>query len=83
MKNVQIPIDLFHQIIELLGYWDTSKYDISIQDDYNYIVDELNKKRQKMELRETYKNVITAPDEDSRTERRIDYLKEKSHIPGN
>ena len=80
MKNVQIPIDLFHQIIDLLGYWDTSKYDISIQDDYNYIVDELNKKRQKMELREQYKNVVNAASEDDRDMARIEYLKQKNQL---
>jgi hypothetical protein len=33
-KSVLIPIPLVRQIIELLGYWDISKYDHVIRDDY-------------------------------------------------
>ena len=81
MKNVQITEDLFHRIRGLLDYIDIRNYDIVVQDEYRYIVDELDNKIRKMELRESYKAVITAEDEDSRDFARINYLKDKSQIP--
>ena len=30
-KNVMIKTDLFHRIVELLGYWDVSDYDPVVQ----------------------------------------------------
>jgi len=83
MKNVQIPKDLFYRIIDLLGCWDISKYDISVQDEYNTVINELDMKLSKMELRDNYKAIITAGDEDTRDFARINYLRGKQQNRNN
>jgi len=79
-KNVLIPIPLVKQLIELLGYWDISKYDRIIRDDYDDILLSLNLKLQKLELRDAYAKIITADNEDSRNDARINYLWHKNHL---
>jgi len=79
-KNVLIPIPLVKQIIELLGYWDISKYDRAIRDDHSDVLLSLNLKLQKLELRDAYAKIITADNEGSRHDARINYLWQKNRI---
>jgi len=79
-KNVLIPLPLLERITELLGYWDTSKYDRAVRDDYEDILRELNAKMLKLELREAYSKIIRAKDEDARHSARMDYLWQKNYI---
>jgi len=79
-KNVLIPVTLVKQIIELLGYWDISEYDRVICEDYDYILQSLNIKLQKLELRDVYSKIITAGNQDDRHDARIEYLWQKSRI---
>jgi hypothetical protein len=78
--NVLIPIPLVKQIIELLGYWDTSKYDRAICDDYRDVMQALNVKLQKLELRDAYSKIINAKNDDSRHDARMEYLWQKSRL---
>ena len=79
-NNVMIPLSLLERIIELLGYWDTSRYDRAVCDDYDCILQELNVIIQKLELREAYAKIIQAKDEDARHSARIEYLWQRNHI---
>ena len=79
-NNVMIPLSLLERIIELLGYWDTSRYDRAVCDDYDYILQELKVKIQKLELREAYTKIIQAKDEDARLSARIEYLWQRNNI---
>lgn len=79
-KNVLIPISLVKQIIELLGYLDTSKYDRAIRDDYDDILLTLSVKMQKLELRGAYSKIINADSEDRRHDARMDYLWQKRRL---
>jgi len=78
--NVLIPIPLVKQVIDLLGYWDISKYDYSIRDDYWEILKSLNIKMQKLELRDAYAKMINAENEDRRHDARIEYLWLKNRL---
>ena len=78
--NVLIPIPLVKQVIDLLGYWDISKYDYSIRDDYWEILKSLNIKMQKLELRDAYAKMINAENEDRRHDARIEYLRLKTRL---
>ena len=73
-KNVLIPLPLAKQIIELLEYWDVSKCDRAIIDDYGNILRSLNAKLQKLELRDAYAKLIAAGNEDDRHDARMNYL---------
>ena len=79
-KNVLIPVSLVKQIIELLGYWDISKYDRVICEDYGDILQSLNIKLQKLELRDAYAKIITAGNQDDRHDARIEYLWQKARL---
>lgn len=79
-KNVLLPIPLVKQIIELLGYWDISKYDRTIIDWHGDILLALNLKMQKLELRDAYSKIIAADNEDSLHDARINYLVEKKQL---
>jgi len=79
-KNVLIPLTLLERITELLGYWDISKYDRVVREDYEGILRQLNAKMLKLELRETYTKIIQSKDENARHSARMDYLWQKNHI---
>jgi len=79
-KNIMIPHNLAVRIIELLGYWDISRYDRVIHDEYCDILRELNVKMKKLELRVAYTGIIKAKDEDTRHSARIEYLWQKNQI---
>ena len=71
---------LLGRIVELLEYWDVSKYDRAIQDDYCDVLRELMIKMQKIELRDAYANIIKAENSDDRDWARIHYLQLKSQL---
>jgi hypothetical protein len=79
-KNVLIPSNLLVQIVELLGYWDISNYDRIIREDYGDVLNALNLKIKKLELRDAYSNIIRAKNEDDRHSARIEYLWQKNQI---
>jgi hypothetical protein len=77
-KNVMIPLSLMDKIIELLGYFDVSKYDPVIQLELHEVLRYLDIKKRRLGLRDCYAKVILAKNEDKRDDARIRYLKEKS-----
>jgi hypothetical protein len=77
-ENVKIPLSLVNQTIELLEYLDPSMYDEPIPWEHELVLSAFRKKRQKLELRRAYAEIIFAQDEDKRTEARIQYLQQKS-----
>ena len=79
-KNILIPMPLLGRIVELLEYWDVSKYDRVIQDDYCDILRELMVKMQKIELRDAYASIIKAKDTDERDWARIEFLRLKRQL---
>ena len=79
-KNIMIPMPLFGRIVELLEYWDVSKYDRVIQDDYCDVLRELMVKLQKIELRDAYASIIKAKNPDERDWARIEYLRLKRQL---
>ena len=79
-KNILIPMQLLSRIVELLEYWDVSKYDRIVQDDYCEVLRELMIKMQKIELRDAYANIIKAKNSDDRDWARIHYLQLKSQL---
>ena len=79
-NNVLIPLDLLVRINELIDYWDISKYDRVVRDDYYAIKRELDRKLLKLELREAYSKILRAKDEDARHSARMEYLWQKNQI---
>jgi len=79
-KSVMIPIALVKRIIELLGYWDTSKCDRFIRDERCEILHALDVKLQKLDLRDAYSKIVAADSEDGRHDARISYLWQKTRI---
>ena len=77
-KNVLIPLPLMKQIIELLEYWDVSRYDPAIRDDYANVMQALNLKMQKIELRGIYSKLLSTDNEDARHNARMEYLWHKN-----
>jgi len=76
-KNIKVPLSLLLQIIDLLEYWDISQYDPVICQDYNNVISTLMKKKQSIELRDSYVKIINAENEDDRDEARMRYLHKK------
>ena len=79
-KNILIPMTLLTELIELLEYWDVSRYDRVIQDDYRNILTALKVKVQKLELRVAYANIINAKSTDARDWARIEYLRLRNQL---
>jgi len=79
-RNVLIPLPLLTQIIDLLGYWDLSNYDVAIQCQCSDILRTLNLKLQKMELRDTYAKIVLTDNDDDRDRARIRYLRHKHFL---
>jgi len=79
-NNILIPLDLLVRTYELLDYFDISKYDRVVRDDYHAIKRELNRKLHKLELREAYSKILRAKDEDARHSARMEYLWQKNQI---
>jgi len=68
------------QIISFLEHLDMSEYDPAIQYDYENVYMAFLKKRQSIELREAYAQIIFTADENARFDARMRYLKNKRDI---
>jgi len=77
-KNVLITLSSFDKIIELFE----SPVFLRLPNycDYRDVYHELKVKKQKLEIRKRYANVIMAEDDDSRDDARIEYLRMKSRL---
>ena len=80
MDNIKIPLSLFKQVIYILESINPYSYDDIFQLEFFGVVDALNKKKDALELREAYADIIRAKDEDSRHWARMRYLKQKRLI---
>ena len=76
-KNIRIPLSLFNRILEMLEYWDVPEYASHFRQDYEAVLSALRKKKQAMELRDTYAKIINADDDDTRHDARMQYLQQK------
>ena len=79
-KNVMIPLSLLDQTIELLGHWDVSGCDYFVRCDYHKVLDVLEWKKQKLELRDAYVKIIEADNQDNGDDARIEYLRRKRMV---
>lgn len=79
-NNVKIPLTLLTQTIHLLEQWDTSGYGLATQADYDNVYYAFLKKRQSLELRNAYANIIFAGDDDARLDARMQYLQKKRYV---
>jgi hypothetical protein len=76
-QHALLPLSLIDRIIEILGCWDISKYDVVIQLEHYDILRTLKIKQQKRELRDDYAKMIHANNQDDKFEARIQYLQHK------
>ena len=79
-KSILIPIPLAKRIVELLGYWDTSKADRSIHDERCEVLHAIDTKLQKLDLRDAYAKIIAADSEEARHDARMSYLWQKARL---
>ena len=80
-KNVQISYALFKSLLDVFEYIDVSKYDVVFQEMYNGVLEDLQEKKRRMDLRETYGKLAAAnktDNEDAQIEARIKYLQKKN-----
>jgi len=80
--NVKIPLQLLFQAIYLLECLDSGIYDQSVQIDYNNVLLALNKKKEAIELRESYSRIIRAENDASMHTARMQYLERKRSLRG-
>jgi hypothetical protein len=74
-----IPVSLMERTIELLGYLQPNAYN-DLRYEHNDVLNELLNKKQKIELREAYGNIISARNEADRHDARIEYLRQKRFL---
>jgi len=79
-QNVKIPLSLLNQAIDLLEYINVSDYDPTIVLEYDIVLSALLKKKQSLDLRQSYAKIIFAEDEDKRFDARMQYLQHKREI---
>ena len=80
--NVMIPIALLNDTIDLLESIDISGFDHPIPCLYEVVLSDFLKKRQKLELRRTYADIIFAENDDDRFNARMKYLQAKRETYG-
>ena len=78
--NVMIPLTLLNQLTDLLAYWDTSKYDLTVQLEFNDVLSQLAIKKRRLDLRDDYAKIVRAKDEEDRHDARIRYLQAKNWL---
>ena len=78
--NVKIPLVLLVQAIYVLESIDLSLYDRSFRYDFDNVLFALIKRKEAIELRDAYANIIRAKDDGSRHFARMRYLEQKRAI---
>jgi hypothetical protein len=78
-NNIMIPISLLERTIELLGCLQPAAYD-DLRYEHCDVMQELLIKKQKIELRKAYGNIISARNETDRRDARIEYLRIKCFL---
>jgi len=82
-KNIQIPLELFNRLLYVLEYIDMSNYAEDYQNEFESVLEALQDKKKRMELREDYGKMIDANklgDEGKQIDARIQYLKNKRNL---
>jgi len=79
-ENVKIPLPLLDKTIELLEWIDIIDYEPSFSVLHDYVLSAFKIKKQKLDLRQTYANIIFADNDDERFDARMSYLQEKRKI---
>jgi len=77
IENVKIPLSLFYQTISLLDNIRRSGCARSIVPEYESVLTAFLKKKQSLDLRDSYAKIISAQDEDQRWEASMNYLYDK------
>ena len=78
--NVKIPVVLLLETINLLETIDFGLYDYATQEEVEFILYSLRKKKEALALREAYAKIIYAKDDDSRHSFRMQYLQKKREL---
>ncbi|MDR2694857.1 MAG: hypothetical protein LBC79_00555 [Deltaproteobacteria bacterium] len=78
-KQVLIPVGLLSNIADLLGCWDTSFEDASLQRSHEDVLCAVLKKLLANEIRSSYAKMIFAEDESKRLDAKLEYLKRKRY----
>jgi len=76
--NVKIPLSLFNQVFYILENININSYCDTFQIEYFDLIDALHRKKEALELRQTYTDILRAKDEDSRLFAKLRYLQQKS-----
>ena len=79
-KNVKIPLPLFNQVIDFMECFDGYEFDPALSCYHQTILTALLKKRQSLDLRHAYSEIIYAENEDKRFNARMRYLQKKNYI---
>ena len=79
-KNIMIPMPLFELTIDLLESLDISLFEHPIPCLYDTVLSGFLKKRDKIELRNTYADIIFAENEEQQIDARMKYLYDKRYI---
>lgn len=79
-KNIQLPYDDFIALLDALEYIDVENYADDFKMQFRGILELLRDKRKKIELRDSYAELINAKNESSRDLARIEYLRKKNQI---
>ena len=76
-KNIQIPVELFKNMIKFMECCDIRDCTPELQQLYRSIFSALIAKQESMDLRDAYAKVVFADDEKQREDARAAYLEQK------
>ena len=76
-KQVLIPLSLLHDIIDFLDQYDIPLFPENARVEHAEIMSCLISKLAKLNIRESYSQIVFAQDDDSRDMARMEYLKRK------
>ena len=80
-KNVKIPLDIINQAIYVLEhFYRPCINEPGLCTEYENVLREFYRKKESLDLREAYANIIYAKDEDSRFLARMEYLEKKRNF---
>jgi hypothetical protein len=82
-QNVKIPLSLLNQTLDLLDNINLTaipNYDETVIGSYEAVLSAFQKKKASLDLRQTYREIIFAKDEDQRFDARIRYLQQKRQL---